>query len=524
MLSDTETITTTATTPMNDTADITTNNTVSSFAPDPHHDNEMITTTIEKQQTLTIKVPRSTLRNTLGNGIQLQQHQRKFLRNFFRSQMTTVRVEGRTDDRCDCIFYAPFSEEEDYQNQSETAPNNRKGRKRSALSAMDRGNIRKSEMGITRLYGRLPMETELVNVDPTAGKVPHLVCSADDFEISFVGMYSPSTHESDCNDLLLYSLRTHTFPDEESDDTSVILNDYGDEEHEAENDSEITGNTTTKNVFNDNHGIGTPRSRKRITRKPKVQERYHTGFPQKQLRDPNEINLLPTDVPLIHYDPVIDGNNTNKRSPNPNAFIPIPASKSLFRQHRKEKTSTTLIPIRFTVMQIDRVLPIQISNLEANTQSNNIISTAVNVRNSIGKKGIRKYAGNGDELLSIDFEFQLADPKSGMDRTYASAYLRYGYYYFLSETIDAKLYAQTDSSSRNVPLLLRRMNYNLKLQEKGEKEFFPLSSLSYVVVKVRPGVSKVNKDRTKGVAIENRLRLEHIFHVNNALGLLSDMK
>ena len=50
---------------------------------------------------------------------------------------------------------------------------------------------------------------------------------------------------------------------------------------------------------------------------------------------------------------------------------------------------------------------------------------------------------------------------------------QYGYYFFLGKKVDAKLYAQTGSSSQTVPLLLRRHPYTEEMRLRDEKEFFP---------------------------------------------------
>lgn len=116
-----------------------------------------------------------------------------------------------------------------------------------------------------------------------------------------------------------------------------------------------------------------------------------------------------------------------------------------------------------------------------------------------------------------------------------SAFLRYGYYFFLSKPVDAKLYAQTDASSLNVQLLLKRVAPARRKRSSSssnahgargrhEKEFFPLSGVAYVVVRVSPGVTRHQRERTRAMAMENRARLEHILHVSNTLEMLAGMK
>lgn len=101
---------------------------------------------------------------------------------------------------------------------------------------------------------------------------------------------------------------------------------------------------------------------------------------------------------------------------------------------------------------------------------------------------------------------------------------QYGYYFFLRDKVDAKLYAQTDASSQNVPLLMRRQNYTVRMAARGEKEFFPLTGVSYVVMKVSPGCTHVPRERMRALVSENRVRLEHLLRMHHALEMLADMK
>lgn len=85
--------------------------------------------------------------------------------------------------------------------------------------------------------------------------------------------------------------------------------------------------------------------------------------------------------------------------------------------------------------------------------------------------------------------------------------VQYGYYFFLSGTVDAKLYAQTGASSQSVQLLLRRHGYNAKAAKLNEKEYFPLTGMSYVVVKVTRGCSPYNERERSEMFARHRGRL-----------------
>lgn len=67
---------------------------------------------------------------------------------------------------------------------------------------------------------------------------------------------------------------------------------------------------------------------------------------------------------------------------------------------------------------------------------------------------------------------------------YLSFNKKYGYYFFLGKPVDAQLYAQTSTSAQTVPLLLRRADLTDLMASKNQREFFPLSGVSYVVIRV----------------------------------------
>lgn len=98
---------------------------------------------------------------------------------------------------------------------------------------------------------------------------------------------------------------------------------------------------------------------------------------------------------------------------------------------------------------------------------------------------------------------------------------QYGYYFFLGRKVDAKLYAQTDTSNQAVPLLLRRMSTRSEKRAAGERDFFPLTGISYVVVKVSPGQTISGQERSRRQIDEDRQRLEQILNMNQAINALA---
>lgn len=638
-------------------------------APAPH----------DKPPQMRIKVPRASLRNALGNGLYRRGTLAKLLK-----LRASVLVEAHPSDRADRIFYAPFAEQPSLMESSATGHTHspqlphtlhqqglqkhghkhhfQHGRRSSASvrnparnrsptvsrtsssssyaqHSRDRAKQAKHHALLTAIaspFQKIQTDsdnnciaqpltsTQFVNINPESSQdVDHLVYSDHDFEISFVGMSVPpqDTLSLNGNELLLYSLRSHVLPDEESDEsdeetgttsnlprqseiTASATRGHEHQQPPSENGND-GGTTLVKRAMSDHNDAGSDTRELDIPdgtvsdlphsdatplhatyslhhpsepaafplRAGNKDERRHTlmpnakpnrptrpkvkpGFPaiSPSVTDPNGVRLLPSDVPLIHYDPVIDGHNQGSV---PNSFIPVPASKSLYRQHRHEKTNTSIIPVRFSVMEIDKISPTQAATLsrvdslqtyasQAGTAIPyvDIVSTAVGVANSLGRHVIRNYA-RPDHVISSDFEFYLASPQvrhcqnhthihnknpqpisnhHDTSTSYAQPYLRYGYYFFLAEQVDARLYAQTDSSQQNVPLLLRRSKMSHKMARKGEKEFFPLSNVPYVVMKVRPGITKQPRDVSVAKAVENRARLEHVLRISNTLELLSELR
>lgn len=90
--------------------------------------------------------------------------------------------------------------------------------------------------------------------------------------------------------------------------------------------------------------------------------------------------------------------------------------------------------------------------------------------------------------------------------------------------MDAKLFARTDTSSQNVPLLLRRERYTREMATRGEKELFELSGVSYVVVKVSPGRTTNCRGRTVTEINHDRVRLDHLLHMTHSLHVLANSK
>lgn len=103
-------------------------------------------------------------------------------------------------------------------------------------------------------------------------------------------------------------------------------------------------------------------------------------------------------------------------------------------------------------------------------------------------------------------------------------FFQYGYYFFLDSSVDAKLYAQTETSSQHVPLQMRREGYSREMGARGEKEMFELTGVSYVVIKVSPGRSTDCGARSAAEIKHDRVRLDHLLHMTHSLHVLADSR
>lgn len=227
--------------------------------------------------------------------------------------------------------------------------------------------------------------TEFVKIKPTASD-PTIVRRTDDFEITFIGMsvIPQDTIFGDKNELLLYSLKT---------DPNAINDIIDDVEKIREGDA-----SDLESELTDVDAPVAPT----------------TGF-----------SLSPDDIPFVHYDPVVDGHDVGTL---PNAFIPVPASKSLYVQHHgkgkdgmKPKDGLATIPLRFMVLEIDNVSDGQaravgsISQLGKMVKSTGVpylqpLSMAVSAASAIGKEALKNYS-KPDHVMSKDLAFLLAEPE-----------------------------------------------------------------------------------------------------------------
>lgn len=87
--------------------------------------------------------------------------------------------------------------------------------------------------------------------------------------------------------------------------------------------------------------------------------------------------------------------------------------------------------------------------------------------------------------------------------------------------MDAQLYAQTNASAQTVPLLLRRMDPASVLSAKNQREFFPLTGVSYVVIRVSAlppeAAAAQHESLPADDPVSNAVRLQYILRLNSML-------
>lgn len=372
-----------------------------------------------------------------------------------------------------------------------------------------------------------------------------LVRPNDDFEISFVGMsvVPEDTLSYTKNELLLYSLtdRTGQPAASASGGSPLVVDDPGQHLHHSKAlppmysagvdspSSSVIAAPAHHHAHHGHHDVSAV-----------VAAAVHGG--------PNPYILSKNDVPYIHYDPLIDGHDEGADA---YTFASVPASKSLYYQHKGAESaapmgSKTSVAVRFLVLEVDKVTGAQartIQNVMNFPKRFNVapvplsppLSMAIGAAAALGRQGLRNYR-RPDHVLSRDAMFILADGSCKEPASKASSvetadksdewanFLRYGYYFFLSKKVDAKLYAQTSSSTSTVPLLLRRSPYTEEMAARNEKEFFPLEGVSYVVMRVSRGVSDRTAPCAGESAEEHRQRLEAIRNVSHAMEILSGIQ
>lgn len=244
-------------------------------------------------------------------------------------------------------------------------------------------------------------------------------------------------------------------------------------------------------------------------------------------RDPGEQSGEDDALPFIHYDPAKE---EQLGGTEPDQFIPIPASKSLFMASDgrvKNELPRRSVNCRFKILELDRVndfmrmslagieqLGTYMAQFATATPFLGLLSPALSLASIVSRRALESHA-RPDKVLTIDLNFLLAEqrkaemkPTDGSEIPFeqrSGEYLRYGYYFFLNERVDAKLYASFRTFP-NVQLMLKRAE---RILAPGEKRYFPLTGVSYLVIRVMPRVSSLPATR-KPIRMSHVQRLEDL--------------
>lgn len=237
-------------------------------------------------------------------------------------------------------------------------------------------------------------------------------------------------------------------------------------------------------------------------------------------REPGEQGEEGDALPFIHYDPTQD---EKSRGMEPDQFIAIPASKSLFLASDGGSDSTNgvrkSVNCRFKVLEldsIDEMMQMSLAGIEqlghhvqqysVAAPALGLLTPAVSLASMVSKRALESHA-RPDKVIMIDMNFLLADRRKpetndvGTEIPFenrSGEYLRYGYYFFLERGVEAKLYASFRTFP-NVSLMMKRMDK----PGPNEKQFFPLTGVSYLVIRVTPRLSSVKATRRP-------IRLRHV--------------
>lgn len=371
-----------------------------------------------------------------------------------------------------------------------------------------------------------------------------VVCIDDDFEIEFVGMSVTRQDTFGGNDLLLCSLTreeeaagmnilSKTRPPLSPMSSSSPTTSFGTNSEPSIDPSDVTTPASSVDPVEDAVQTKQMSTNAQRANPAKGLAKIKSGEsadndPMSNM--PDNLRINPSDIPFIHYDPVYDGHDVGSR---PDTYVPTPGSKRLYLQRKGRlandysQDDLPVLYIRFTVMEVDKLSEEQldairsidsiarsVKNAAASVPYLKIVSAMLKFANHIGKSALKKVS-RPDHVMSADVGFKLhrpviegEDEKPRPRQEQFGNYLRYGYYFFLSRKVDAKLYAQTGSSSQSVSLLLHRHGYNPWMVGRNEKEFFPLTGVSYVAVKVARGCSPLHRDRRGDVDKHRRRLLE----------------
>jgi hypothetical protein len=205
-------------------------------------------------------------------------------------------------------------------------------------------------------------------------------------------------------------------------------------------------------------------------------------------------------VPRIHY------HYKDVNTVKPDQYQEIPFSRSLMYQSDGSALPSS-VSGRLKLIELDKKhesvrgvidevgnLPANLSDIGVAFPFATILGPVLKLAANMGTKALNEHA-KPDHLLTADYGFQIA-PRKKRDHDRPGAYLRYGYYYFLKDAVDKKLYASTNELNQTQLMVhkVRRSSgsrrstspggINGQEVEEDRWEYVPLTGVSYVVIKV----------------------------------------
>lgn len=254
-------------------------------------------------------------------------------------------------------------------------------------------------------------------------------------------------------------------------------------------------------------------------------------------------------IPYIHFDYERDA---NKESHLPDTYINIPDSKTYVAGYKGDKRNKTcefhrrasncdsgknskkkkkFVDVKLTIVEIDKPgWPVRqaisgiddmngfLSGYSSAVPFIGMMGTSLSLAKLISNRAIEHLSGP-DPVMGVDVCFQLADRnRVNEGSAVPGKYLRYGYYFFLSEPVSAKLYASV-TTSEHVRLMIRRepeKNPSRKGCKKKKENaaddqcFLPLTGVSYIVVRVSEPTG-ASDGRHRYMQFEDAAKLEFIF-------------
>lgn len=215
--------------------------------------------------------------------------------------------------------------------------------------------------------------------------------------------------------------------------------------------------------------------------------------------------------------------NRTKNSHKPNTYVTVPHGKRyLFSDaghktqkikeeiHITRKTKTKAVDVALKIVEVDKLAkPIVSAFSEVNELQNAskgfkgvpvlaTISPLLGFASMIGKRAMESYTTN-DLVLEEAFSMRLA--KNEFQE--AGPYLRYGYYFVISEYQKFKLYA-CDCTSDNM---------KLHVKEVASGKYHPLNNVDYIVLQVSQPTGEFPTERNYSQATDVKSRMKSILRL-----------